>query len=134
MTDKAEKHRLAVMKYREKLGIDKVREMTKEYTKKVRDNPEYKQKELEKNRLRAREKSNELKIEKLNSILEAITVSEEIINSIYEETIDELPVKRGRGRPKLTEEQKAERKTLRNTKLLSTIIKDDYLPFLKEKH
>lgn len=116
MTDKAEKHRLAVMKYREKLGIDKVREMTKEYTKKVRDNPEYKQKEIEKNRLRARDKSNQLKIEKLNSILDAITLSDDIINSIYQETIDELPEKRGRGRPKLTEEQKAQRKTLKNAK------------------
>ena len=109
MTDKAEKHRLAVMKYREKLGIDKVREMTKGYTQKKREDLEYKKKEIEKNRLRAREKSNQLKIEKLNSILEAITLSDDIINSIYQETIDELPEKRGRGRPKLTDEQKAQR-------------------------
>ena len=115
MTDKAEKHRLAVMKYREKLGIDKVREMTKSYTQKKREDLEYKQKELEKNRLRARDKSNELKVQKLNTMFEAIAIADDIVNSIYEETINELPEKRGRGRPKLTEEQKAERKALRNT-------------------
>lgn len=114
MADKAEKHRLAVIKYREKLGLETLRERTKGYTQKKRQDPEYKQKELEKNKLRAREKSNELKIEKLNTMFEAITTSEEIINSIYKEASNELPEKRGRGRPKLTEEQKAERKALRD--------------------
>jgi hypothetical protein len=115
MADKAEKHRLAVIKYREKLGIDKVREMTKSYTQKKREDLEYKQKELEKNRLRARDKSNELKVQKLNTMFEAIAIADDIVNNIHQITIDELPEKRGRGRPKLTEEQKAERKALRNT-------------------
>ncbi len=114
MADKAEKHRLAVIKYREKLGLETLRERTKGYTQKKRQDPEYKQKEIEKNRLRARDKSNELKIEKLNAMFEAITVADDIVKNIYEETIDELPEKRGRGRPKLTEEQKAERKALRD--------------------
>ena len=45
MADKAEKHRLAVKKYRESLGIDKVRELTREYTKNKRENLEYKNQE-----------------------------------------------------------------------------------------
>lgn len=114
MEDKAEKHRLAVMKYREKLGIDKVREMTKEYTKKVRDNPEYKQKEAEKNKLRAKEKREQLKALILNDKIDAATIVDNMLNKIFSNTINDIPEKRGRGRPRLTEEQKAERLALRN--------------------
>lgn len=114
MEDKAEKHRLAVMKYREKLGIDKVREMTKEYTKKVRDNPEYKQKEAEKNKLRAKEKREQIKVVNLNNKIDAITLADDMLDKIFENTINDIPEKRGRGRPRLTEEQKAERLALRN--------------------
>ena len=118
MEDKAEKHRLAVMKYREKLGIDKVREMTKEYTKKVRDNPEYKQKEAEKNKLRAKEKreqfKNQIKNQILNDKIDAATIVDNMLNKIFSNTINDIPEKRGRGRPRLTEEQKAERLALRN--------------------
>ena len=114
MEDKAEKHRLAVMKYREKLGIDKVREMTKEYTKKVRDNPEYKQKEAEKNKLRAKEKREQIKVVNLNNKIDAITLADHMLDKIFENTINDIPEKRGRGRPRLTEEQKAERLALRN--------------------
>ena len=114
MADKAEKHRLAVKKYREKLGIETLRERTKGYTQKKREDLEYKQKEKEKNKLRARDKSNELKVQKLNTMFEAIAIADILVNNIYEETIDELPGKRGRGRPKLTEEQKAEKKALRD--------------------
>ena len=115
MEDKAEKHRLAVMKYREKLGIDKVREMTKEYTKKVRDNPEYKQKEAEKNKLRAKEKREHIKVINLNNKIDAITLADDMLDKIFENTINDIPEKRGRGRPRLTEEQKAERLALKNT-------------------
>lgn len=114
MEDKAEKHRLAVMKYREKLGIDKVREMTKEYTKKVRDNPEYKKKEAEKNKLRAKEKREQLKVLILNDKIDAATIVDNMLNKIFSNTINDIPEKRGRGRPRLTEEQKAERLALRN--------------------
>ena len=48
-------------------------------------------------------------------MFEAIAIADDIVNNIHQITIDELPEKRGRGRPKLTEEQKAERKALRNT-------------------
>ena len=112
MADKAEKHRLAVKKYREKLGIETLRERTKGYTQKKREDLEYKQKE--KDKLRSRDKSNELKVQKLNTMFEAIAIADILVNNIYEETIDELPEKRGRGRPKLTEEQKAEKKALRD--------------------
>ena len=117
MADKVEKHREAVRKYREKLGIDKVRELTKGYIKNKRnEDKEYYKNELEKNKLRAQDKSNQRKIEKLNSKFEAIAVADDMINKICENAINDIPEKRGRGRPKLTDEQKAERKALRNAK------------------
>lgn len=114
MADKAEKHRLAVKKYRESLGIDKVREITRGYTKNKRDDPEYKQKELEKNKLRAQEKREQIKIEKLNDKIDAIAISNKLIDELVYNTINELPEKRGRGRPRMTEEQKAEAKKKRD--------------------
>lgn len=117
MADKVEKHREAVRKYREKLGIDKVRELTKGYIKNKRnEDKDYYKNELEKNKLRARDKSNQRKIEKLNSKFEAIAVADDMVNKICENAINDIPEKRGRGRPKLTDEQKAERKALRNAK------------------
>lgn len=117
MTDKVEKHREAVRRYREKLGIDKVRELTKGYIKNKRnEDKDYYKNELEKNKLRAQDKSNQRKIEKLNSKFEAIAVADDMINKICENAINDIPEKRGRGRPKLTDEQKAERKALRNAK------------------
>jgi hypothetical protein len=117
MADKVEKHREAVRKYREKLGIDKVRELTKDYIKNKRnEDKDYYKNELEKNKLRAQDKSNQRKIEKLNSKFEAIAVADDMINKICENAINDIPEKRGRGRPKLTDEQKAERKALRNAK------------------
>lgn len=117
MTDKVEKHREAVRRYREKLGIDKVRELTKGYIKNKRnEDKDYYKNELEKNKLRARDKSNQRKIEKLNSKFEAIAIADDMINKICENAINDIPEKRGRGRPKLTDEQKAERKALRNAK------------------
>jgi hypothetical protein len=117
MTDKVEKHREAVRRYREKLGIDKVRELTKGYIKNKRnEDKEYYKNELEKNKLRAQDKSNQRKIEKLNSKFEAIAVADDMVNKICENAINDIPEKRGRGRPKLTDEQKAERKALRNAK------------------
>ena len=117
MADKVEKHREAVRKYREKLGIDKVRELTKGYIKNKRnEDKEYYKNELEKNKLRAQDKSNQRKIEKLNAKFEAIAVADDMINKICENVINHIPEKRGRGRPKLTDEQKAERKALRNAK------------------
>lgn len=119
MEDKAEKHRLAVQKYREKLGIDKVREMTREYTKKLRDNPEYKQKENEKNKLRAKQYreqiKNQIKNQILNDKIDAATIVDNMLNNLCTDTINDIPEKRGRGRPRLTEEQKAERLALKNT-------------------
>jgi hypothetical protein len=117
MTDKVEKHREAVRRYREKLGIDKVRELTKGYIKNKRnEDKDYYKNELEKNKLRAQDKSNQRKIEKLNSMFEAIAVADDMINKICKNAINDIPEKRGRGRPKLTDEQKAERKALRNAK------------------
>lgn len=117
MTDKVEKHREAVRRYREKLGIDKVRELTKGYIKNKRnEDKDYYKNELEKNKLRAQDKSNQRKIEKLNSKFEAIAVADDMVNKICENAINDIPEKRGRGRPKLTDEQKAERKALRNAK------------------
>ena len=117
MADKVEKHREAVRRYREKLGIVKVRELTKGYIKNKRnEDKEYYKNELEKNRLRAQDKSNQRKIEKLNSKFEAIAVADDMVNKICENAINDIPEKRGRGRPKLTDEQKAERKALRNAK------------------
>ena len=117
MADKVEKHREAVRRYREKLGIDKVRELTKGYIKNKRnEDKDYYKNELEKNKLRAQDKSNQRKIEKLNSKFEAIAVADDMINKICENAINDIPEKRGRGRPKLTDEQKAERKALRNAK------------------
>ena len=117
MTDKVEKHREAVRRYREKLGIVKVRELTKGYIKNKRnEDKDYYKNELEKNKLRAQDKSNQRKIEKLNSKFEAIAVADDMINKICENAINDIPEKRGRGRPKLTDEQKAERKALRNAK------------------
>ena len=117
MTDKVEKHREAVRRYREKLGIDKVRELTKGYIKNKRnEDKDYYKNELEKNKLRAQDKSNQRKIEKLNYKFEAIAVADDMINKICENAINDIPEKRGRGRPKLTDEQKAERKALRNAK------------------
>lgn len=114
MEDKAEKHRLAVQKYREKLGIEKVREMTREYTKKLRDNPEYKQKENEKNKLRAKQYREQIKNQILNDKIDAATIVDNMLNKIFVNTINDIPEKRGRGRPRLTEEQKAERLALKN--------------------
>jgi hypothetical protein len=117
MADKVEKHREAVRKYREKLGIVKVRELTKGYIKNKRnEDKDYYKNELEKNKIRARDKSNQRKIEKLNSMFEAIAVADDMVNKICENAINNIPEKRGRGRPKLTDEQKAERKALRNAK------------------
>lgn len=117
MADKVEKHREAVRRYREKLGIDKVRELTKGYIKNKRnEDKDYYKNELEKNKLRAQDKSNQRKIEKLNSKFEAIAVADDMVNKICENAINDIPEKRGRGRPKLNDEQKAERKALRNVK------------------
>jgi hypothetical protein len=117
MADKVEKHREAVRRYREKLGIDKVRELTKGYIKNKRnEDKDYYKNELEKNKLRAQDKSNQRKIEKLNAKFEAIAVADDMVNKICENAINDIPEKRGRGRPKLTDEQKAERKVLRNAK------------------
>ena len=117
MADKVEKHREAVRRYREKLGIEKVRELTKGYIKNKRnEDKDYYKNELEKNKLSAQDKSNQRKIEKLNSKFEAIAVADDMINKICENAINDIPEKRGRGRPKLTDEQKAERKALRNAK------------------
>lgn len=117
MTDKVEKHREAVRRYRERLGIEKVRELTKGYIKNKRDEDKvYYKNELEKNKLRAQDKSNQRKIEKLNCKFEAIAVANDMVNKICENIINDIPQKRGRGRPKLTDEEKAERKALRNAK------------------
>ncbi len=43
---KAERNRIAVAKHRAKIGIEKDREVFKEYMKKYRNNPDIKQKKL----------------------------------------------------------------------------------------
>ena len=114
MADKAEKHRLAVKKYREKLGLDKVREMTREYTNKKREDPEYKEQEKEKNKLRTQQKREEIKIEILNDKIETIAIVNRLIDEVFNNTLTELPEKRGRGRPKMTEQQKTDAKKKRD--------------------
>ena len=114
MEDKAEKHRLAVMKYREKLGIDKVRELTRGYTENKRKNLEYKEQEKVKNKLRAQQKREQINIEKLNDKIDAIAITNKLIDDLVYNTINELPIKRGRGRPRMTEEQKTEAKKKRD--------------------
>jgi hypothetical protein len=119
MADKAEKHRLAVKKYRESLGIDKVRELTRGYTENKRKDLEYKNQEKEKNKLRAQQKREQINIEKLNDKIDATAIADKFIEELVHNTINLLPIKRGRGRPRMTEEQKAEAKKNRDAAKLS---------------
>lgn len=109
----------AVAKYREKLGIEKVREMTKNYTQKIRSNPEYKKLENEKNKERYRQKVLEKKINDLETKFETINYANKFIDELVEDTVNTIPEKRGRGRPKMTEEQKKDAKIKRTQKLIN---------------
>ena len=110
---KTEKNRISVAKYREKLGKEKVREMTKEYTAKSRSNEEYKKKENEKNKIRNKEKRQTIKIENLNTKLTSLNIANDMVDNIIGNIINDIHIKRGRGRPRMTEEQKAEAKAKR---------------------
>ena len=110
---KTEKNRISVAKYREKLGKEKIREMTKEYTAKSRSNEEYKKKENEKNKIRNKEKRQAIKIENLNTKLISLNIANDMVDNIIGNIINDIPIKRGRGRPRMTEEQKAEAKAKR---------------------
>jgi len=105
--DKKAKQYEAVKKYRAKIGIDKLREMNKGYTQKTRKNPEYRKIENEKNKARYRKKLQEDNITVLNTKISAM-----FINNL----VNNIPLKRPRGRPRMTEEQKAEAKRLREAK------------------
>lgn len=96
----------AVARYREKLGKEKLREITREYTKKVRSNPEYRKIENEKNKDRYRKKVLEQKIDALETKLETINLADKFIDKIVNDTINTIPEKRNRGRPKMTDEEK----------------------------
>ncbi len=114
--DKKAKQYEAVKKYRAKIGIDKLREMNKGYTQKTREDPEYKKKETEKNKARYYKKRKEDSITVLNTKISAMNFADKFINNLFANTINDIPLKRSRGRPRMTEEQKAEAKRLREAK------------------
>jgi hypothetical protein len=114
--DKKAKQYEAVKKYRAKIGIDKLREMNKGYTQKTRENPEYKKKETEKNKARYYKKRQEDNITVLNTKISAMNFADKFINNLVNDNLANIPLKRPRGRPRMTEEQKAEAKRLREAK------------------
>jgi len=114
--DKKAKQYEAVKKYRAKIGIDKLREMNKGYTQKTREDPEYKKKENEKNKARYYKKHKEDSITVLNTKISAMNFADKFINNLVNDNLANIPLKRPRGRPRMTEEQKAEAKRLREAK------------------
>ena len=114
--DKKAKQYEAVKKYRAKIGIDKLREMNKGYTQKTRKNPEYRKIENEKNKARYRKKLQEDDITVLNTKISAMTFADKFINNLVNDNFANIPLKRPRGRPRMTEEQKAEAKRFRIAK------------------
>ncbi len=114
--DKKAKQYEAVKKYRAKIGIDKLREMNKGYTQKTREDPEYKKKETEKNKARYYKKRKEDSITVLNTKISAMNFADKFINNLVNDNLANIPLKRSRGRPRMTEEQKAEAKRLREAK------------------
>ncbi len=114
--DKKAKQYEAVKKYRAKIGIDKLREMNKGYTQKTREDPEYKKKETEKNKARYYKKRKEDSITVLNTKISAMNFADKFINNLVNDNLANIPLKRPRGRPRMTEEQKAEAKRLREAK------------------
>jgi hypothetical protein len=107
-----------VKQYREKLGQAFI-EMNRSYTQKKRQDPEYYEKEKEKNRIRNAEKRRLEKLKKQqeqidNDIINnlnnfKITYNDKVINNLINN-----PMKKQRGRPKMTDEQKAEAKRKRD--------------------
>ena len=114
--DKKAKQYEAVKKYRAKIGIDKLREMNKGYTQKTRENPEYRKIENEKNKARYKKKLQEDNITVLNTKISAMTFADKFINNLVNDNLANIPLKRPRGRPRMTEEQKAEAKRFREAK------------------
>jgi hypothetical protein len=106
--DKKAKQYEAVKKYRAKIGLDKLREMNKNYTQKTRKNPEYRKIENEKNKDRYRKKLQEDNITVLNTKISAMSFADKIINNLVNDNLANIPLKRPRGRPRMTEEQKAQ--------------------------
>ena len=99
----------SVKRYREKLGHDVFVSMNRSYTQKKRQDPEYYEKEKEKNRLRNAEKRRLEKIKKQNDINTDVNNQDDIhlISSLLNLNIN-LTKKKSRGRPKMTDEQKEE--------------------------
>jgi len=95
-----------VKQYREKLGQTFI-EMNRSYTQKKRQDPEYYEKEKEKNRIRNAEKR---RLEKLKKQQEQ---QEHIDNKIINNLVN-IPMKKQRGRPRMSDEQKAEAKQKRD--------------------
>ena len=107
-----------VKQYRERLGQAFI-EMNRGYTQKKRQDPEYYEKEKEKNRIRNAEKR---RLEKLKKLQEQddmniinnfnnfkISHNDKVINNLINN-----PMKKQRGRPKMSDEQKAEAKKKRD--------------------
>jgi len=114
--DKKAKQYEAVKKYRAKIGVDKLREMNKGYTQKTRENPEYRKIENEKNKARYRRNHKEDNITVLNTKISTMTFADKFINNLVNDNFANIPLKKPRGRPRMTEEQKAEAKRFREAK------------------
>ena len=104
-----------VKRYREKLGQVFV-DMNRSYTQKKRQDPEYYEKEKEKNRIRIAEKRRLDKLKKQQEQIDndnmnnfKISFNDKFINLMISN-----PEKKQKGRRKMTDEQKAEAKKKRD--------------------
>jgi serine phosphatase RsbU (regulator of sigma subunit) len=100
-----------VKQYREKLGQTFI-EMNRSYTQKKRQDPEYYEKEKEKNRIRNAEKRRLEKLKKQQEHIDnnfKISYNDKVINNLVN-----IPMKKQRGRPRMSDEQKAEAKQKRD--------------------